>query len=203
MTQASRPGIETIRTGADLRQWYWRKDELSVHARTIGLKQSGAKFTILDRIAHFLDTGERDLPTLAKPKPTSRFDWHSADLTPETVLTDSYRNTQNVRRFFKEHLGPHFAFSIPFMAWLSSNHGKTLAEACAYWQKLQVKQRKPGWQSEIKDHNQFNQYTRDFLADNPDLGMDDVRRVWARVIQRPSPTGRHIYDPKDLNDDAP
>ncbi|ABD53605.1 DUF6434 domain-containing protein [Jannaschia sp. CCS1] len=199
MPRQMRPDIADIRTGADLRQWYWRKDELVAHARTLGLKRSGAKFTILDRIAHFLDTGARDLPEAPAPKPTSDFDWHSAKLTPDTILTDSYKNTQNVRRFFKAQLGPRFAFSIPLMAWLKENSGKTLSDACAVWRDLQAERRRPGWQSDIKGHNQFNQYTRDFLAAHPDLGMDDVRRVWARKIQQPSPDGRHIYEPSDLD----
>lgn len=202
MTPDTRPDIATTQTGADLKQWYWRKDELASHARSLGLKQSGAKFTILDRIAHFLDTGQRDLPKVTAPKPTSHFDWHSAQLTPETPLTDNYRNSQNVRRFFKQHLGPRFAFSIPFMAWLTENTGKTLADACAYWHHLENAKRTPGWQSAIKDHNQFNQYTRDILAENPALTMDDVRRIWALKIQRPSPTGRHVYDRSDLDGDA-
>lgn len=194
----ARPDITTIRTGSDLKQWYWRKAELVVHARTLGLKRTGAKFTLLDRIAHFLDTGARDLPKAQAAKPTSTFEWHSAELTPETVLTDSYRNTQNVRRFFKAHLGPKFVFSIPFMAWLTENSGKTLNDACEAWRQLQAEKRNPGWQSDIKAHNQFNQYTRDILAAHPDLSMDGVRRIWSLKIQYPSADGRHVYDPADL-----
>lgn len=197
----ARPDIASIRSGSDLKQWYWRKDELVAHARTLGLKRTGAKFTILDRIAHYLDTGEQDVPNNPQPRPTSGFDWHNANLTPDTRLTDSYRNTQNVRRFFKTHLGEGFSFSIAFMEWLKLNTGKTLEEACTHWRILKDAERTPGHQTQIKAHNQFNQYTRDFLADNPDLGMDDVRQAWAKVIARPSPTGRHIYDPSDLETD--
>lgn len=199
MTGDARPDIASLHKGADLKQWYWRKDELIAHARTLGLKRTGAKFTILDRIAHYLDTGVRDLPGDKAAKPASNVDWHSADLTPDTVLTDSYKNTQNVRRFFKAQLGANFAFSIPFMEWLKANTGKTLREACEVWQELEAAKRRPGWQSDIKDHNQFNQYTRDFLAAHPELGMEDVRRVWAKKIQLPSPDGRHVYARGDLD----
>ena len=33
-----RPEIASIATGAELRRWYWRKDELVAYARTIGVK---------------------------------------------------------------------------------------------------------------------------------------------------------------------
>ncbi|MEO0669457.1 MAG: DUF6434 domain-containing protein [Pseudomonadota bacterium] len=190
-----RPDMAAVMTGAELRRWYWRKDELLAHAKRLGLKTTGGKFLILDRIAHHLDTGATEFPGDIVAKPTSTFDWHSAALTDATVITDSYRNSQNVRRYFKSRLGDRFTFNIAFMDWMRANTGKTLADACAAYGTMQVAK----GQTKIRDHNQFNQYTRDFLADNPDLGMDDVRRVWARKIKLPSDTGRHRYAREDLN----
>ncbi|MEM9637492.1 MAG: DUF6434 domain-containing protein, partial [Pseudomonadota bacterium] len=160
---------------------------------------TGGKFTILDRLAHFLDTGETTWPGDVRTKPKSKVDWHSAKLTPETVITDSYRNTQNLRRFFKAQTGDNFRFNIAFMAWMKANEGKTLADAVKEYHHQKAEASKPGFQSEIADHNQFNQYTRDFLADNPDMGMDDVRRYWALKRDMPSKNGRHVYDRSDLD----
>ncbi|MEM6386635.1 MAG: DUF6434 domain-containing protein [Pseudomonadota bacterium] len=191
-----RPDIDTMTTGQDLKRWYWRKDELVARARALGVKTSGGKFLILDRIAHYLDTGETAFPGDLKVTPQSKFDWHSATLTPETIITDSYKNSQNVRRFFKAQLGDGFKFNIAFMAWMRSNTGKTLADACAAYGEIRKAEKENP--AAIPDHNQFNQYTRDFLDDNPDLSMADVRRVWALKIQRPSETGRHVYERGDL-----
>ncbi|MEL6647966.1 MAG: DUF6434 domain-containing protein [Pseudomonadota bacterium] len=195
----TRPRIETVSSGRELKRWYWRKEDLVAHARALGLSPSGAKFDILDRIAQFLDTGDVVAPKPASGKPKSKFDWHKAPLTPETVITDSYRNTQNVRRFFKAQCEPGFKFNIAFMDWMKGNVGKTLSDACeAYW-TIKTESTKPGHQTEIRAHNQFNQYTRDFLADNPDLGLKDVRRFWALKIQQPSEDGRHVYNRADLD----
>lgn len=194
----SRPDSKSISSGAELRRWYWRKDELLALARHHGLKTTSGKFRILDRIAHFLDTGKKHFPADETQKPRSKFDWHSEQLSRATIITDSYRNTQNVRRFFKAELGDAFRFNIAFMEWMKANTGKTLGEACAAWQAQRDEANQPGSQTRIKDHNQFNQYTRDFLADNPELGMEDVRRVWALKIRQPSDTGRHVYEPSDL-----
>lgn len=169
------------------------------HAQKLGLKTSFEKFVILERIAHFLDTGETALPsdTLAKAK--SKFDWHSAALSSETEITDSYKNTQNVRRFFLKEIGPSFKFNIAFMEWIKDNVGQTLGDACRAYLAIKEQQNAPGFQTKIKSHNQFNQYTRDFLEDNPHLGMQDVRRIWALKIQLSSPDGRHVYEPSDAN----
>jgi len=199
MAPSQKPKIERITTGTDLKQWYWLKSDLIAEAKRRGLKTSGAKFDILNRIAHFLDTGEAEV-TIQKPRlKRSKFDWHCETLTPETPLTNSYKNTQNVRRFFKSQLGEGFKFNIEFMAWLKSNEGKTLADACIEYKAMKQREADPNFQSKIAPHNQFNQYTRDFLTENPNLGMDDVRRVWARKIALPSKNGRHVYDPSDLD----
>ncbi|WP_415919602.1 DUF6434 domain-containing protein [Tateyamaria sp. SN6-1] len=190
----TRPAIDTIATGAELRRWYWRKDELVPHARALGVKTTGGKFRILDRIAHCLDTGETVFPGDTATRATSKFDWHAAPLDDETIITDSYRNSQNVRRYFKSRLGDGFKFNTAFMEWMKANTGKTLRDACAAFPTLA---KVPG-QTRIKDHNQFNQYTRDFMADNPALTIDDVRKAWAARIARPSDTGRHRYDRADL-----
>lgn len=137
-------------------------------------------------------------PNDKSPKPTSSFDWKSESLTLDTVITDNYKNTQNVRVFFKNQVGADFKFNIEFMEWIRANSGKTLRDACVAFLDIREQAKKPGVRTKIKSHNQFNQYTRDFLDDNPEMGMDDVRGIWALKIQQPSETGRHVYEPGDL-----
>jgi hypothetical protein len=168
----------------------------------LGLRAIGGTFTILDRIAHFLDIGETIWPGDKRDKPTLTFDWHSADLTPETVITDSYKISQNVRRFFKAHARESFTFNIAFMKRMRENTGKTLADAVNQYQRLKAEERRPGFRSKIAHHNQFNQYTRDFLADYPQPGMADVRKFWALKRDTPSENGRHVYHPSDLDLDT-
>jgi hypothetical protein len=75
---------------------------------------------------------------MAAPQPASRnaapaapFDWHSNPITPATIITPTYRSTQNVRRFFKSQCGEHFKFDASFMAWMKSAAGRTMADAVA------------------------------------------------------------------------
>ena len=200
MTQPheTRPYILKIANGAELKRWYWLKDELIAAARHHGLKTSGGKFEVLARIGHFLDTGETKAAGDKPQKSTSKFDWHRENLTPGTIITDSYKNSQNVRRFFISHAGEKFKFNIALMDWIKSNTGKTLADALIQYHRLQGDAAQPEYRTAIKSHNQFNQYTRDFLDDNPDLGMADVRRVWALKRALPSADGRHSYEASDM-----
>lgn len=136
MDTPERPQIETIATGAELRQWDWEKSELVDFARAAGLLTKGGTFDLLGRISHYLDTGSTKWQGDYRPKPSSRIDWHTAELGPDTVITVSYKNTQNVRRFFKSQLGPDFKFNIVFMAWIKANVGATLADAVAEYNRM-------------------------------------------------------------------
>ncbi len=63
------------------------------------------------------------------------FDWHCDPITGGTVIDANYRNTQNVRRFFKAEIGEHFKFDRPFMAWMKQHRGARMAEAVSEWRK--------------------------------------------------------------------
>ncbi|WP_082128144.1 DUF6434 domain-containing protein [Hoeflea sp. IMCC20628] len=65
-------------------------------------------------------------------------DWHSDPITNETMIDADYRNTQNVRRFFKTAIGDHFKFDRPFMAWMKSHRGSTMQDAVAEWQRREA-----------------------------------------------------------------
>ena len=63
------------------------------------------------------------------------FDWHGGKITRGTPIAADYRNTQNVRRFFKAECGDAFKFDRLFMAWLMAATGKTMGDAAREWQR--------------------------------------------------------------------
>ncbi len=66
---------------------------------------------------------------------TRPFDWHYSVLSSHTIIAPDYRNTQNVRQFFKAEIGEHFKFDRPFMGWMQDNVGKTLGDAVDEWRR--------------------------------------------------------------------
>jgi Domain of unknown function (DUF6434)/SAP domain-containing new25 len=190
-----RPLIDTVKTGAELKNWYWLKSEAMNHARMLGLPVTGAKFDIIDRVADHLD-GKASAPA-SKPGPSFKgpgFDWHGGALNDATMITADYRNTQNVRRYFIAKIGRHFSFTIAFMAWMKANGGKTLGDAAVEWKRVHALV-KAGQKPDIPASNQFNAYARAFLEDNPDRSMDDVRHFWK--LKRSLP-GHNRYERSDL-----
>ncbi len=188
---SKRPEINEFSTGAEFADWYWLKEELVDWCRAKKMPYTGSKQQITDRIAHFIDTGEV-LREKSRPA-SSSFDWHKEKLTPATVITDSYRNSQNVRRFFKEHYGEDFAFNIAFMSWMKENTGKTLADAVEARRKIAEKAKTE--KSAIPTSNQYNRYTREFFTANPGRKIADARTCWT---YKRGMKGHNRYEDSDL-----
>jgi Domain of unknown function (DUF6434)/SAP domain-containing new25 len=191
-----RPPIESVKSGAELKDWYWLKTEVMNHARMLGLPAAGAKFDIIDRIADHLDGKVPAKPRKSGPAfKGPGFDWHGGKLLRETVIKPDYRNTQNVRRFFISEIGRHFSFNIAFMAWMKANAGKSLGDAVEEWKRVHALV-KAGHKPAIPASNQFNAYTRAFLKDNPGRSLGDVRHFWK--LKRSLP-GHNRYERADLD----
>jgi hypothetical protein len=63
------------------------------------------------------------------------FNWHSDAISRATPIAETYRNTQNVRRFFKAQCGEAFKFDRPFMAWMKDGTAKTIGDAADEWRR--------------------------------------------------------------------
>ena len=159
----------------DFEENYWLKTELMEFCKSNQIKAYGAKLEIIQRIKSFLLTGKTNAEIeQPKNKVLSKFDWHSAQLTLDTIITDNYKNTQNVRRFFTEEIGNKFHFNIEFMNYMKSNVGKTLKDAIQYWLILDKDTNK----KEIPPQFEYNTYIRDFLKDNQDKTLKEARIFW-------------------------
>ena len=65
------------------------------------------------------------------------FNWHGGVITRKTSVDAHYKNTQNVRRFLREHCGPSFAFERDFMAWIGDGAVKTMGDVADEWLRRQ------------------------------------------------------------------
>jgi hypothetical protein len=174
---SNRPELSTNLSIDDFKSYYWLKEELTAFCKKSGLDCSGGKIEMAKRIETFLATG---IVPKKHPKETKRsnFDWNTERLCLSTVITDNYRNTQNVRDFFSKHAGRRFSFNVRFIEWMKKNEGKTLQDAMAAWEK--IREEKSGRPKEIAPQFEYNTYIRDFLADNPDKTLRDAIRYWKR-----------------------
>ena len=130
----------------------------------------------------------KEVTETKKSKPASTFDWANETLTPETTITDSYKNGPNSKRFFKEYCGKKFSFNVAFMNWMKTNAGKTLKDAVTEWERLEELIKSGRYKAEIPAGNQYNKCIRDFFADNPDKNITDARHYWKLKPALPLPS---------------
>jgi Domain of unknown function (DUF6434) len=155
---------------------------------------AGGKIELARRIESYL-LGQK-LPVITgSKKKTSIFDWNKEVLTTSTIITDNYKNTENVRVFFKNILGAKFHFTVDFMNWMKAGCGKNLAVAAAEWPKIHQQKKRSDVKKTVAPQFEYNRYIRDFVADNPDLTIKHAIKVWQKKKQLPN--GTH-YDKKDI-----
>ena len=188
----SRPLIESIVSPDEFNRYYWLRTELAAFCRSKGMSARGSKQELSDRITFLLKEGRRPPVVQEGRKVNSDFDWSKELLTPQTIITDSYKNGKNARAFFQQQIGPHFTFNVRFIQWMRDNTGKTLHEAVDAWKAMESDKDSV---TIIAPQFQYNQYMRDFLADNPSRTPADARSCWNKKKQLPAP---HRYEPGDL-----
>jgi hypothetical protein len=188
-----RPNIEDCADGTEFRRWYYLKSELVDFAKVNGIPANGGKFEIADRIEAVLNA--EPLPLSKKRRKVSGFDWANEDLSLDTRITDNISFGPNVRGFFGRQIGPVFVCNSDFMDWVREHVGATLKEAVEAWKMLEARKSDPEFQTRIRSHNQYNQFTRDILAANPDLTLAAVRQIWKAKRALPLPM---IYRESDL-----
>lgn len=176
-----RPELNSAISLQDFLGFYWLKTELVSFCKTNGISAAGGKIEITGRIELFLATGEV-VGVVGKPILTSKFDWNNSDLNLNTMLTDNYKNTENVRTFMTLQIGSHFRFNTVFMTWARENAGKSLKEAIDEWNRIYVRKKNKADKSEIPPQFEYNRYIRDFLADNP--GQSRVSAIYFWKLKR-------------------
>lgn len=192
----NRPPLDTNLSVETFSEHYWLKEELVNFCRKVGISRSGGKRDISDRIARFLETGTIvTKQTCPKEKRVASFDWNHEILSTATIITDNYKNTENVRAFFEQQIGKRFKFNVHFMNWMKTNSGKTLGDAIEEWKRIYELKKDKNYKSEIAPQFEYNRYTRDFHAQNPGLSVKDAIKCWEMKRNK---SGNHHYEDADL-----
>lgn len=172
-----RPELNDNISLPDFRSFYWLKEELADFCKTKGITSSGGKLDLAKRIEQYLQNGTI-ITTAKKVTPTSKFDWKKAELSLDTVITDSYRNSENVRAFMASQIGTHFRFNLVFCNWMKANEGKTMRDAVEEWKRIRLQKKENPKSTTIDKQFEYNTYIRDFMGDNPDKSFKDAVRYW-------------------------
>ena len=168
-------------------EYYFLKEELKDFCRREGLKVSGSKGDLENRIVHYLETGEELKETAVKRDSTLAL----TEITLDSRLGENFRCSEDKREFFEGHIGKGFKFKVKFQKWLKANPDKTYRDAIDSYIEIQSSNEK----TEIAKQFQYNQYIRDFFESNEDKSLDDAIKCWK---YKKGIKGHNRYEDSDL-----
>ncbi len=190
----SKPKLDKNISIQDFKDFYWYREELVNFCRVEGLAKVGSKLELAERIIQYLKTGKKTVKSKGN-RPSSRFDWGNEKLSRDTIITDNYKNTENVRSFMVKEIGTQFRFNVKFMNWMKTAQDKTLGDAICRWQELNNEAKSNKSKKDIAPQFEYNTYIRDFMEDNPTIGREVAIACWK---MRKAMRGNNKYRKSDL-----
>ena len=183
-----RPNLDNSLDSKTFKEYYYLKEELIAFCRKNNLQTTGGKIELTERIANFLETGERTYK-----RHTTRRSLNVNKITLNTIIEENFVCSEKHRAFYKEQIGNNFSFNVAFQKWLKSNSGKTYQDSInAYYQILEDKKKN---KTIIDKQFEYNTYIRDFFNDNKDKNLEQAIKCWK---YKKSLQGHNKYEREDL-----
>jgi SAP domain-containing new25/Domain of unknown function (DUF6434) len=172
---------------------YWLMAELTEFAARLGISTRGPKPELGARIERRL----RGLP--APPEPPRRQQQGPRDsdtpLRRDTPVVN-YRSDDKTRAFFHQQIGPSFHFTYHLNQFRRAHQNLTYGDLVDEWLAEQQRRKDPTYRPSIAAHGEYNQYIRDFFADERNKGasLRDAVASWNAARERP---GDRRYRPRE------
>ncbi|MEL4357289.1 MULTISPECIES: DUF6434 domain-containing protein [unclassified Luteococcus] len=166
-----RPSLTQDLTGDEFLRWYWLKDELIDFAHTLGIRATGSKALLTQRIAAALDGLPFDEPASPRVLVAAQL---SGPLTGDTIIPRGQRCSQLVRAWFVAQVGEGFHFDAAMREFFAATDGnQTLNDALEHYRGT----RDQGGTS-IGEQFEYNRFTRAWHADRPGGSPDELLAAW-------------------------
>lgn len=175
---ALRPPLTSQLTGAELLRWYWLKDELADFARRLGIRPTGGKELLVQRISSHLDGCVFAEPTAIKRSTAGQL---SGPLTLGTAIPQGQRCSQVLRAWFIEAVGTSFRFDGDMRDFFATTDGtQTLADAVEHWHRTRGQEQKA-----IDAQFEYNRFTRAWHGKYPAGSRSELLRAWRDYRNQP------------------
>jgi hypothetical protein len=172
-----RPPLTDKLSGAEFRRWYWLKAELAGFAGSLGVRATGSKQVLTDRISAKLDGHPFTEPAIRRQGGKQL----TGPLTDATVIPAGQRCSQAVRAWLTQRIGPDFHFDGGMREFFAGADGtQTLAGAVEHWHRTRDR-----GHSDIEPQFEYNRFTRAWHAANPNGTRDALLAAWRLYRSRP------------------
>ncbi len=183
-----RPNLDNNLDSKTFGEYYYLKEELIDFCRKNNLQTTGGKIELTERIAKFLETGERTYKNHTTRKASI-----ADEIKLDTIIEENFVCSEKHRAFYKEQIGNNFSFNVNFQKWLKNNSGKSYQDSInAYYQILEDKKKN---KTTIDKQFEYNTYIRVFFSDNKDKNLEQAIKCWK---YKKNLKGHNKYEKDDL-----
>lgn len=176
--RVQRPDLAPTLTGAELMRWYWLKSELISLAHLLDVATGGSKEELTTRLAAVLDG---HVPPRSSRAAAASGIQLAGDLSASTVIPPGQRSSQELRGWFRAHVGPSFRFDRHMREFIRFADGTTtLGDAVKHWEATRNES-----VSVIDRQFEFNRFTRAWYETNPSGTRAQLSAEWKHYRSLP------------------
>ncbi|MDR1345565.1 MAG: SAP domain-containing protein [Bacteroidales bacterium] len=180
--------MDLPKTKEELCGKYYLKEDLIKLCKAHHLPTTGSKADLLGYICNYIENKPINRVKAKNKK-------NDFEPSPEKIIDAHYSNNEIHRAFFKKTIGDKFKFNVQFINWMEENKDKkTYKDAIEAYNQI-LSDKKSGKKTTIGKQFEYNQYTRDFFADNPTLSRENCVKCWNYKKKQ---FGNHNYEKEDL-----
>lgn len=160
--------------------FYLKMSELRNLCITMGLLSKGEKMNLIERIKHYINTGQelkpQIIPSISKGKSREVYPLKEGTL----ILYGSFKNDLKTRIFLKSLIGNHFHYTAYGIDWIKERWfaGKppTYAQFADYWQSEYSARQKV--KAPLKPEWAYLNFLEQFKTQNPNASKLDANDAW-------------------------
>ncbi len=193
-TEGERPKLGPDISLDDYLNYYWLKSELVSFCREVGINPDGWKLEIHERIVEYLTTRKIVRKRVATARAQSNED--ILNITLDTIVLSSFKRNPETTAFFKS-VDSRFHYSVRLNKYIRDHIGEiTYGDIVTEWKK-EYNQKKRGIKTTpALPQCEYNQFIKDYLADNKDRGFKDAVAAWnVKKTMR----GDNVYHKEELS----
>jgi len=159
---------------------YLHVDELKFYCDRLELSIKGKKMILIDRIIHFIKTGEK-IESPNYPRSSCVKKNSLKELKPDaSILKGAYKNDLKTRLFFKSLVGEHFHFTAFGIDWLENRWmlglPPTYQEFADMWQKEYTLRKEN--RSNPKEEWAYINFVKNYLILKPSSTLKEILKQW-------------------------
>lgn len=163
--------------------YYMKMPEIKAICQKYSISAAGKKGIVLERIKHYLATGQVMLPSIIPTASKAKFGKKYPLAENTQILMGAYKNDLATRNFFKKIIGEHFHFTAYGQDWIlkcwQAGKPPTYSQFAKFWQKEYLLRKKS--EATPKKEWAYLNFMKKYQKKNPKARRKEIVVAWEKT----------------------